>query len=96
MSTPEDNIQRSVEEEINKWSGFERALRTEDREAFCQLMEACKAYVREIGLSGNQFLFEPVVMSILIFQHKRVTKLERILEEAKKALVARGLEANKS
>ena len=35
----------ALEEEINRWSGFVRALRKADREAFDELMDMCRGYM---------------------------------------------------
>ena len=70
-----------LEEEINRWSGFVRALRKSDREAFDELMDMCRTYASESSCVTNPIVFEPMVMSILLGQQVRIQKLERQLEE---------------
>ena len=40
-----------LEKEIEKWEGFMRALRADDRIAFEELMNACRRYASAAGLS---------------------------------------------
>jgi len=37
----------ALEGEINRWSGFARALRRSDREAFDEFMDMCRSYASE-------------------------------------------------
>jgi hypothetical protein len=71
-----------LEEEISRWSGFARALRKSDREAFDELMDMCRNYASESSCATNPKFFEPMVMSILLGQQVRIQKLERQLKEA--------------
>ena len=66
----------ALEEENNRWSGFARALRKPDREAFDELIYAFKSYASEISNATNPTIFEPMVMSILLVQQKRIRQLE--------------------
>ena len=70
-----------LEEENNRWSGFARALRKPDREAFDELIYAFRSYASEISNSNKPIIFEPMVMSILLFQQKRIGELEQKLKE---------------
>jgi len=47
------------------WSGFARVLRKPDREAFDELMDACRSYASESSKATNPIVFEPIVMSII-------------------------------
>jgi hypothetical protein len=67
----------ALEEEINRWSGFARALRKYDREAFDELMDMCRNYASESSNATNPIIFEPMVISILLGQQKRLRKLEQ-------------------
>jgi hypothetical protein len=71
----------ALEEEIRRWSGFARALRREDREAFDELMDMCRSNAMAGGNATNPIVFEPMVMSILLAQQARIQKLERQLKE---------------
>ena len=69
----------ALEEEISRWNGFVRALRKDDREAFEELMDMCRGYASEAGNATNPILFEPMVMSVLLGQQKRIRALEKKL-----------------
>jgi hypothetical protein len=72
----------ALEGEINRWSGFARALRKPDKEAFDELMDMCRNYASESSCATNPIIFEPMIMSILLAQQVKIRKLERQLEEA--------------
>jgi len=72
--------------EIQRWRGFARALRKEDREAFEQLMDACRNYASAGGNATKPVMFEPMVMSILLYQQKKLIKLEKEVNAAKQLL----------
>ena len=80
MGKTVESFRIALEEEINRWSGFARALRKPDREAFDELMDMCRTYASESSCATNPIVFEPMVMSILLFQQKRIMQLERELE----------------
>jgi hypothetical protein len=69
----------ALDMEIQEWRGFAKALRTDDREAFEQLLDACRNYASAGGNATRPVLFEAMAMSILVYQQKRLTKLENEL-----------------
>jgi hypothetical protein len=82
MGKTVESFRIALEEEIRRWSGFARALRKPDREAFDEMMDACRSYASESICVTNPIVFEPLVMSILLAQQVRIQKLERQLKEA--------------
>jgi len=74
----------ALEDEIHRWSGFEKALRTEDRQAFEALMDACRNYASAGSNATNPILFEPMVMSILLSQQVKISRLEKALDAFKR------------
>lgn len=70
----------ALDEENYRWSGFARALRKPDREAFDELIYAFRSYASEISNANNPKFFEPMVISILLGQQKRLRKLEKELK----------------
>jgi hypothetical protein len=44
MGKTVESYRMALEDEIGRWKVFEKALRTEDREAFEELMDACRNY----------------------------------------------------
>jgi hypothetical protein len=74
----------ALEDEMRRWKGFVKALRTEDREAFEALMDACRLYASAGSNATQLILFEPMIMSILLFQQKKIRRLEKMLDAAKR------------
>jgi len=66
----------ALEEENNRWSGFARVLRKPDRDASDELICAFRSYASEISNAANPIVFEPMVVSLLLFQQRRISKLE--------------------
>jgi hypothetical protein len=83
MGKTVESYRMALEDEIRRWDGFVKALRTEDREAFEELMDACRSFASAGSNATQPVLFEPMVMSILLFQQKKLTKLERQLNAIK-------------
>jgi hypothetical protein len=71
----------ALDRELQRWSGFARALRKEDRKAFDQLMDACRNYASAGSNAKRPILFEPMVISILLHQQKILNHLEKELLE---------------
>ena len=68
MGKTVESYRMALEPEINRWSGFARALRKPDREAFDELMDMCRINAMSAGNACNPVIFEPMVMSILLGQ----------------------------
>jgi len=86
----------ALESEIGRWNGFDRALRKEDREAFGELMDMCRNNAMAGGNACHPIVFEPMVMSILLGQQKRLRKLEQELKVFEKTQLASSMDqANK-
>lgn len=73
----------ALEGEISRWSGFAKALRREDREAFDELMDACRSFASESSNATNPIIFEPLVISMLLSQHMRISRIEKKLSVIK-------------
>jgi hypothetical protein len=69
----------ALDHEVQRWSGFARALRKEDRAAFEQVMDICRNFASAGSNATRPVLFEPMVLSILLHQQKRLNKLEKKL-----------------
>ena len=69
----------ALDEEIRTWKGFAEALRSDDREAFEQLMDACRSHASAGSNATRPVLFEPMTMSILLSQQRKLMKLEKAL-----------------
>jgi len=79
MGKTVESYRIALEDEIYRWKGFEKALRTEDREAFEALMDACRSYASAGSNATQPVLFEPMVISILLSQQKKIMRLEKAL-----------------
>jgi hypothetical protein len=79
MGRTVESYRMALEEEISRWKRFFKVLRTEDREAFEALMDACRLFASAGSNATQPILFEPMVMSILLFQQKKLHRLEKTL-----------------
>jgi hypothetical protein len=84
MGKTVESYRMALEDEIHRWSGFEKALRTEDRQAFEALMDACRNYASAGSNATNPILFEPMVISILLSQQVKISRLEKALDAIKR------------
>ena len=80
MGRTVESYRMALEDEISRWKGFAKTLRTEDREAFEALMDACRLFASAGSNATQPILFEPMVMSILLFQQKKLHRLEKALD----------------
>jgi len=69
--------------EIQSWNGFAKALRTDDREAFEQMTDACRNHASAGSNATRPEIFEPMIISILLEQQKKLTRLEKELNAIK-------------
>jgi hypothetical protein len=85
MGKTVETYRMALEDEIRRWNGFAKALRSEDREAFETLMDACRSYASAGSNAVQPILFEPMIMSMLLSQQIRLQKLQKELDAAKHA-----------
>lgn len=81
MGKTVESYRMALEGEISRWNGFARALRKPDREAFDELMDMCRNLASAGSCATNPIIFEPMVMSILLAQQKKLRDLEQKLTE---------------
>jgi hypothetical protein len=74
----------AIEDEISRWRGFAKALRSEEREAFDLLTDACRAHASAGSNAVQPILFEPMALSMLLSLQKQVLKLQRKLDDRKR------------
>lgn len=84
MGKTVESYRMALDREVQRWSGFARALRKDDRIVFEQLMDICRNYASAGSNSTRPILFEPMVMSILLHQQKTVNRLEKMLNAKRK------------
>lgn len=76
----------SLEDKINRWGGFVKALRIDDKEAFEALMDACRNFASAESNSTQPALFEPMAMPILVSQQKKLLRVEKEIDAIKQQL----------
>ena len=84
MGKTVESYRMAIEDEIVRWNGFGKALRIEDKVAFDVLMDACRSYASAGSNATNPILFEPMVMSILLSQQVKISRLEKALDAIKR------------
>ena len=72
----------ALEDEICRWKGFANALRVDDKVAFDALMDACRNYASAGSNATQPIIFEPMMVSILLSQQKKIMRLEKALDAA--------------
>jgi len=87
MGKTVESYRIALDTEIQSWSGFAKALRTDDREAFEQMTDACRNHASAGSNATRPEVFEPMVMSILMEQQKKLMRLEKELDAIKRRLV---------
>jgi len=72
----------AIEFEIQAWKGFRKALpNAEEQAAFDALMDMCRSFASAGSCATNPILFEPMAMSILLAQQKKIQELEYKLND---------------
>lgn len=79
MGKTVESYRMALEDEIRRWDGFTKTLRVEDREAFDTLMDACRIYASAGSNATQPILFESMMISMLLFQQKKILWLEKML-----------------
>ena len=67
----------AIEDEIRRWKPFVDCLSEPDKAAFEELMDMCRANAMAGSNACKPILFEPMVVSMLLGQQKRIIALER-------------------
>jgi hypothetical protein len=70
-----------LEEEIESWSGFSKALRKEDREPYeAMIKDVREQFSEAIEYSRKDFTVDPFFMAIIMVQQKMIEKLAAEVE----------------
>jgi len=78
-----ESYRLKLDKEVQRWSGFARALRKDDRECFKELMDICRIYGSAGSNAIRPVLFEAIVMCILVEQQKTLNRLKKDNELSK-------------
>ena len=84
MGKTVESYRMALDREVQRWSGFARALRKQDRVIFNQLMDTCRNYGSAGSNATRPVVFEAMVMSILLNQQKNLNELETKLRAISK------------
>jgi hypothetical protein len=72
---PEENI---LTKEMESWREFANGLKSEeDKKLFLKMLEGCQKYVIAINAKGRPFPTEPLIMALLLEQHKMINWLQK-------------------
>jgi hypothetical protein len=72
---PDENI---LTNEIEYWRDFADSLKSEeDKKLFLQMLKDCQKYSLAINAKGKPFPTEPLIMALLLAQHKMIGWLAR-------------------
>jgi hypothetical protein len=83
MGKTVESYRMALEDEIRRWNGFAKALRSVDKEAFEELMDATRSFASAGSNATQPVIFEPMIMSMLLFQQEKLQKLEKALDAIK-------------
>jgi hypothetical protein len=77
---PKENIHTK---EIETWRGFAESLKSgEDKKLFLKMLNDCQKYALAINAKGTSFPAEPLIMALLLTQHKMINWLsEQLLKD---------------
>jgi len=79
MGKTVESYRMALEDEICRWKGFAKTLRTEDKEAFDAVMDACRSLASAGSNATQPILFEPMIISIVVSLQKKLIRLEKRL-----------------
>lgn len=68
-----------IEETVQRWAKFRRALRREDQKHFDRLFLCIRCYVQAATYQCNDNPMEAILLSIALDQEKRLSALEKLL-----------------
>ena len=75
---PEENV---LTREIEAWRGFIEKLPSEDDKAIMtKLLDECYKYAVAINSHDHPFPAEPIIVALLLSQHKMINYLKSIIQ----------------
>jgi len=80
MGKTVESYRMALEDEICRWKGFAKTLRTKDKEAFDAVMDACRSLASAGSNATQPILFEPMIISIVVSLQKKLSRLENRLD----------------
>ncbi len=83
MSQKFDAYKEALEKEIKKWTEYERVLRGENKHFFAELMNMARSFEEEASSTNSTIIFQPMMMSIILAQNKRINRIAEELSKIK-------------
>ena len=75
---PEENVHTK---EIEAWRGYiDKLPSDEDKVVMTKLLDSCYKYAVAINSHDHPFPAEPVIMALLLSQHKMINHLKSIIQ----------------
>jgi hypothetical protein len=78
-----ESYRLKLDKEVQRWSGFARALRKDDRRIFEQMMDTCRNYASAGSNATRPVMFEAMVMCVLLEQQKILNRLKKEFDSTK-------------
>jgi len=79
---PDEDI---VTKEIESWKGFADSIKSEeDKNLFLTMLNDCQKYALAINAKETPFLTEPLIMALLLSQHKMIGWLSEQIRSIKR------------
>jgi hypothetical protein len=75
--------------EIESWKGFADCLHADNREVFMHMLNDCYKYATAINAKGKPFPAEPLIMALLLSQHKMIDWLTKEISKHESHLNSR-------
>lgn len=83
MGKTVESYRLKLDKEVQRWSGFARALRKDDRQIFEQMMDTCRNYASAGSNATRPVMFEAMVMCVLFEQQKVLNRLKKEIDSTK-------------
>ncbi len=86
MGKTVESYRMALDIELQSWSGFSKALRSDDLKAFERLTDACRNHASAGSNATRPEVFEAMVMSMLLEQEKKLIRFEKMLSAIKQSV----------
>jgi hypothetical protein len=78
-----ESIPRWEDKEIESWKRFTDCLPEEEGRVFMKMLNDCYKYSKAINAKGQPFPSEPLIMALLLSQHKLIEWLENMWKKVR-------------
>jgi hypothetical protein len=73
--------------EIESWKGYAAGLHADNRELFMTMLNDCYKYAAAINAKDEPFPSEPLIMALLLSQHKMIDWLTKEFQSMNHLLI---------